>query len=34
MWAIHHDPECWDKPDLFNPGETQKCLQSASTLVH
>ncbi|KAK5848067.1 hypothetical protein PBY51_005719 [Eleginops maclovinus] len=19
MWAIHHDPEHWDKPDLFNP---------------
>ncbi|KAF7650160.1 hypothetical protein LDENG_00130380 [Lucifuga dentata] len=19
MWAIHHDPQHWDKPDLFNP---------------
>ncbi|KAM6909405.1 cytochrome P450 17A2 [Xenentodon cancila] len=19
MWSIHHDPEHWDKPDLFNP---------------
>ncbi|XP_069031646.1 cytochrome P450 17A2 isoform X2 [Embiotoca jacksoni] len=19
MWAIHHDPKNWDKPDLFNP---------------
>ncbi|KAI4790066.1 hypothetical protein KUCAC02_034853 [Chaenocephalus aceratus] len=19
MWAIHHDPEHWDTPDLFNP---------------
>ncbi|CAF89025.1 unnamed protein product, partial [Tetraodon nigroviridis] len=19
MWSIHHDPERWDKPDLFNP---------------
>ncbi|XP_041635062.1 steroid 17-alpha-hydroxylase/17,20 lyase [Cheilinus undulatus] len=19
MWAIHHDPDHWDKPDLFNP---------------
>lgn len=19
MWAIHHDPQNWDKPDLFNP---------------
>lgn len=22
MWSIHHDPEHWDKPDLFNPGNT------------
>lgn len=21
MWSIHHDPEHWDKPDLFNPGK-------------
>ncbi|KAM3590350.1 uncharacterized protein V6R79_007979 [Siganus canaliculatus] len=20
MWSIHHDPQHWDKPDLFNPG--------------
>lgn len=30
MWSIHHDPEHWDKPDLFNPGKQQtprhKCL--------
>ncbi|KAG7496166.1 steroid 17-alpha-hydroxylase/17,20 lyase-like [Solea senegalensis] len=19
MWSIHHDPQHWDKPDLFNP---------------
>lgn len=22
MWSIHHDPQQWDKPDLFNPGTT------------
>lgn len=22
MWSIHHDPQEWDKPDLFNPGTT------------
>lgn len=21
MWSIHHDPQHWDRPDLFNPGK-------------
>ncbi|XP_047442835.1 steroid 17-alpha-hydroxylase/17,20 lyase [Mugil cephalus] len=20
LWSVHHDPQHWDKPDLFNPG--------------
>lgn len=24
MWAIHHDSDHWDKPDLFNPGKNTR----------
>lgn len=24
MWAIHHDPEHWDRPDLFHPGNAHR----------
>lgn len=23
MWSIHHDPQHWDKPDLFCPGNSK-----------
>lgn len=33
MWSVHHDPEHWDKPDLFNPGNTHTHTHTTPHLV-
>lgn len=34
MWSIHHDPQHWDKPDLFHPGNTQTQTSVTKILYH